>query len=125
MNDTPSLTPSGRLAFLRRRPFWAVFLGLQVAASLILCSQILGADFTSAWFYEAIAGFMGASFLGLFVEILVDNETIAQILTLSLFLTFYLVFLYQTFRKSFVHTQYPILLTTLWLLSTSYLVSLL
>ena len=79
----------------------------------------------SLWFYEAIAGFMGASLIGLFVDTFIHDEMATQILALSLFLILYSLFLYQTFRNSLVSIQYPILLTTLWLLSTVYLISLL
>ncbi len=124
MTDTSSPTPS-RCAFVHHRPFWSVLLGLQVIVSFLFCIQLLGTDLMSLWFYEAIAGFMGASLIGLFVDTFIHDEMATQILALSLFLILYSLFLYQTFRNSLVSIQYPILLTTLWLLSTVYLISLL
>jgi hypothetical protein len=107
MNDTSSPTPSERLAFLHRRPFWAVVLGFVSLICFLLSPSgpPLYSGLEDAITSLAIT-FGGLFWLSLVAKLLAGASGYFLSILYVLFITYLLI---QTFRQEKVPLRYPII----------------
>ena len=115
MTDTSSPTPSGHLAFLRRRPFWAAICGI----ILIYCFGVLSLYlFGGNFYWHSIVTEVHVSF-GALLWGMIGWKVGGSYLGCLLVAVYYLVFillLRKTFLKPNVQIRYPIIFVVLVIL---------